>query len=318
MLAVGGTHFTSALDAQGDYTGEKAWGSGIAGSSGSGGGLSPYESQPAYQRGVVTQSTTARTFPDVAFDANTGVAVYDSADNPWNPWVTIGGTSLATPCWAALVAIADQGLVALGRGTLGDQSAMTMLYALQTTGGARSLPRHRHGQQRLSRRAGLRPRHGPRHADGPGRSPRGSAATPRRPVAAGPSGAVYNTAPTFQWSAVAGAQTYHLVAYDQATSAEALDVVVAVHVVHGGLRDLQPRPLLLLEGRGVGRPLDVRHGVRPARIQPAGGHARPSPPRPPAGPRRARRRRRSPGRRSTGPRLTASRSSTRPIPRRRS
>ena len=131
VLAVGGTQFSSALDAAGDYTGETAWGDSVAGSSGSGGGLSPYESQPSYQRGIVPQSATARATPDVSFDANSGVAVYDSSDNPWNPWIDVGGTSLATPCWGALVAIADQGAAAIGRGPLGDQAVMTTLYGLE-------------------------------------------------------------------------------------------------------------------------------------------------------------------------------------------
>ena len=226
VLAVGGTQFTSPLDAQGEYTGEKAWGSGVAGSSGSGGGVSPYESQPAYQRGVVTQSATARAFPDVAFDSNSGVAVYDSADNPWNPWVDIGGTSLATPCWAAVVAIADQGLVALGGGTLGDQSAMTMLYALQAKAGANSFHDIVTGSNGYPAGPGFDLVTGLGTPMAPAIA-EGLSGNTVAPLTAGPSGAVYNTAPTFQWSAVAGAQSYHLVAYDQITSAKALDVVVA-------------------------------------------------------------------------------------------
>ena len=48
VLAVGGTTITPALDSSGDYTSESGW-------SGSGGGISQYISQPAYQNGVVTQ-----------------------------------------------------------------------------------------------------------------------------------------------------------------------------------------------------------------------------------------------------------------------
>ena len=65
-----------------------------------------------YQKGVVTQSSTARANPDVSYDAdpNTGFPVYDSYNNgtadPWGQW---GGTSDAAPQWAALTAIADQG-----------------------------------------------------------------------------------------------------------------------------------------------------------------------------------------------------------------
>ena len=66
VLAVGGTTLT--LGAGNVWSSETGW-------SGSGGGLSAYESQPSYQNGVVTQSSSARANPDVAYDAdpNTGV-----------------------------------------------------------------------------------------------------------------------------------------------------------------------------------------------------------------------------------------------------
>ncbi len=70
VVSVGGT----SLYLNGtNYGSESAW-------SGSGGGLSSYETQPAYQQGVVTQSSTARANPDVSYDAdpNTGFPVYNS------------------------------------------------------------------------------------------------------------------------------------------------------------------------------------------------------------------------------------------------
>jgi hypothetical protein len=121
VLAVGGT--TLSVDNFGNYIGETAW-------SGSGGGPSANEPVPAYQVGV--QNTGRRTTPDVAFDAdpNTGVAVYDSYNNGTaSPWVQIGGTSLATPCWAGLVAIADQGRALNGLGPLdGRQQVLPAIY----------------------------------------------------------------------------------------------------------------------------------------------------------------------------------------------
>ncbi len=106
VVAVGGT--TLNTDSSGDYISETGW-------SGSGGGISEYESLPSYQsgsyqNGSVTQTTTMRTAPDVSMDAdpNTGVAVYDSYDYPSDPWVQIGGTSVATPIWAGLMALVDQ------------------------------------------------------------------------------------------------------------------------------------------------------------------------------------------------------------------
>ena len=71
VLSVGGTALT--LGAGNVWSSEVGW-------SGSGGGPSAYESQPSYQKGVVTQTSTARATPDVAYDADpsTGVDVYDS------------------------------------------------------------------------------------------------------------------------------------------------------------------------------------------------------------------------------------------------
>ena len=92
-----------------------------------------YESEPAYQQGV--QSTGHRTIPDVAFDAdpNTGVPVYDSF-NRTSPWLQVGGTSLAAPCWAGLIAIANQGRVAAGGTTLdGASQTLPALYSLPSS-----------------------------------------------------------------------------------------------------------------------------------------------------------------------------------------
>ncbi|HUO08924.1 MAG TPA: proprotein convertase P-domain-containing protein [Phycisphaerae bacterium] len=128
VLSVGGTTLT--LTGAGDYSNETAW-------SGTGGGASSYETQPTYQKGIVAlQSTTARTTPDVAADAdpNSGVAVYDSWDYPSNPWLVVGGTSLAAPLWAGLIAVADQGRATLGLGTLdGKTQTLPMLYALPSS-----------------------------------------------------------------------------------------------------------------------------------------------------------------------------------------
>ncbi len=112
VVAVGGT--TLFLNPDNSYKNEIGWGNGAQSSflGGSGGGVSLYEAQPAYQNGVVTQSTTKRANPDVALNAdpNTGYAVYDSFTNgSLTPWEQVGGTSAAAPIWTALVAIADQG-----------------------------------------------------------------------------------------------------------------------------------------------------------------------------------------------------------------
>jgi subtilase family serine protease len=125
VVAVGGTTLT--LDGQNGWSVESGWG-------GSGGGISGFESQPAYQKGVVTQSTTFRTTPDISYDSNpsTGFPVYDSYSNSASlPWEQVGGTSDAAPQWAALIAIADQGRVLAGKGSLdGATQTLPALYAL--------------------------------------------------------------------------------------------------------------------------------------------------------------------------------------------
>jgi subtilase family serine protease len=125
VVAVGGT--TLMVDSAGNYQGESGWSDG-------GGGISQFEPQPSFQNGVVTQSTTQRTIPDVSMDADpdTGVAVYDSFDNgAATPWVQVGGTSLACPLWAGIIAITNQDRVRFGLGSLdGPKQTLPMLYSL--------------------------------------------------------------------------------------------------------------------------------------------------------------------------------------------
>ena len=128
VLSVGGT--TLNVSSTGSILSETAW-------SDSGGGISADETQPSYQHGVVTQSTTMRTNPDVAYDAdpNTGFPVYDSYNNgTTDPWSQFGGTSDAAPQWAALIAITDQGRLLAGEGTLdGATQTLPKIYALPSS-----------------------------------------------------------------------------------------------------------------------------------------------------------------------------------------
>ena len=84
VLSVGGTALT--LGAGNVWSSEVGW-------SGSGGGPSAYESQPSYQKGVVTQTSSARATPDVAYDASpsTGFAVYDSVPYEGTSYGWVGG-----------------------------------------------------------------------------------------------------------------------------------------------------------------------------------------------------------------------------------
>jgi hypothetical protein len=119
VLAVGGTTLTTY--SSGDFYSETAWNDG--GGISSGGGVSRYEPRPFYQAGVVSGSH--RAIPDVAFDA-VGVAVYDSYVNGYaTPWDYGGGTSLSAPCWAALLAVVNQGRAQQGQPSL-DGRTMTL------------------------------------------------------------------------------------------------------------------------------------------------------------------------------------------------
>jgi hypothetical protein len=126
VLAVGGT--TLVPDASGNYLFEATW-------SGSGGGYSRYSAEPNYQR--VIQATGKRGTPDVAFDGdpNTGVQVYEtSLYTDEGSWQVVGGTSLGTPAWAAIIAIADQGRALAGQGSLdGPSQTLPTLYAIPST-----------------------------------------------------------------------------------------------------------------------------------------------------------------------------------------
>ena len=134
VVSVGGTQLTVTPGNQ--YGGEIGW-------SGSGGGYDSTFTAPAYQQGgidpYVTSPSSPRTFPDVSADASpaSGVAVYDpTAFGASTPWASAGGTSLAAPLWAGMIAVADQGRVLAGGkplgtgGPLGTTNLLSDLYGL--------------------------------------------------------------------------------------------------------------------------------------------------------------------------------------------
>jgi len=129
VLSVGGTTLNLSDDS-GTYGSESGW-------SGTSSGYSQVETEPDYQLAV--QDTGARSVADVAYDAdpNTGLATYDSVPYEGvSGWQVVGGTSAGAPQWAALVAIADQGRVLNGEGTLdGASQTMSTLYALYSAPG---------------------------------------------------------------------------------------------------------------------------------------------------------------------------------------
>jgi subtilase family serine protease len=103
VISVGGTTLTLSPD--GTVASETGWNSG-------GGGCSRYETASTAQASYATyaQANCAgkRASPDVAAvaDPNTGVYIYNSNNYGGNSgWFAIGGTSVATPIWAARAAI---------------------------------------------------------------------------------------------------------------------------------------------------------------------------------------------------------------------
>ncbi len=155
IVAVGGTSIV--IDPAGDYpgtgeSGEVAWGDGVnsgvaVGTGGGGGGLSTVETEPAWQTGVVPSSLDpdgARALPDVSMDSGAGQEydVFTSTLSPnssvsFDPtstavgWLGDAGTSAASPIWAGLIAIADQGRALSGASPLtGYDQTLPALYSL--------------------------------------------------------------------------------------------------------------------------------------------------------------------------------------------
>lgn len=114
VLAVGGTSL-------GNYTStsrnEVAWTS-------TGGGISQYITVPSYQTlavpGLGTQ--TNRNVADVAFNADPSTGQYTAVIPQGSTsvkWYSVGGTSLATPQWAGVVAVTNATRSQSGQGPLG-------------------------------------------------------------------------------------------------------------------------------------------------------------------------------------------------------
>ncbi len=131
VTAVGGTAL--AVGKSNDYLFEQGWGTGSAALTngawvptppaflyGGGGGISRVWDQPGYQKGVVPDGIsqhyqgTKRAVPDVAMvgDPNTGFLIGQSQQFPdgsikYSEY-RIGGTSLSSPLFAGVVAVANQ------------------------------------------------------------------------------------------------------------------------------------------------------------------------------------------------------------------
>lgn len=117
VVGVGGTLLTNI---NGTWS-ETAW-------SGSGGGISLYESMPAFQSGWQQFPTSnMRSVPDVAYKGapGPGVSTYMTI---YGGWINVYGTSDGAPQWAALFALANS---ARTSGTL--TNANSALYSVAAT-----------------------------------------------------------------------------------------------------------------------------------------------------------------------------------------
>ncbi len=131
VVSVGGTDLVTA-GAAGPWQSETAW-------SDSGGGISPDGiAIPAWQQlaGVINStnkgSTALRNGPDVSANAN--FTFYVCADQTTCSANEYGGTSFATPMWAAYIALVNEQLVSNGKSTIGFINPT--IYAQNISGGA--------------------------------------------------------------------------------------------------------------------------------------------------------------------------------------
>lgn len=138
VTGVGGT--TLSFNSSFAATGEVAWNAISLQNAATGGGISTLVAAPSYQTG--TPSGTARCVPDVAAIAsgnNLGAFVFVG-----NAARSVGGTSLATPIWAAFCAQLNQARAAVGlasAGLLGPK-----IYPLAGTGAFHDITSGTNGQ----------------------------------------------------------------------------------------------------------------------------------------------------------------------------
>jgi subtilase family serine protease len=107
VTGVGGTKLVANLDT-GAYGNESVWNEPDYGIGG-GGGFSTLYPRPSFQNGVDGISSR-RGVPDVSYSAaldGSAIVAWGSSGSPGEFWI-FDGTSVGTPQWAAIVAIADQ------------------------------------------------------------------------------------------------------------------------------------------------------------------------------------------------------------------
>jgi subtilase family serine protease len=129
VTAVGGSSLYFA-SVRGTYSFETAWG-GLAAAGAGGGGTSTNFATPAFQstNGV---NFADRATPDVSLVADpvTSVSLYDSLDGGSSPWTSTGGTSVGTPMFAGIIALAQQDRSLAGLAPLSSVQVDQEMYSL--------------------------------------------------------------------------------------------------------------------------------------------------------------------------------------------
>ncbi|HUC36646.1 MAG TPA: S53 family peptidase [Acidimicrobiales bacterium] len=141
VTAVGGT--TVFLGSNGAYFKEASWGEPLE-TWGSGGGISTIFQQPSWQvaPGLAAGSLGGRGVPDVAANADivSGWDTFSPGQNGTEEG-PVGGTSAATPCWAAITALIDEDLAQLGLAAVGFANP-TLYYFSHDPSGLPAVPFH--------------------------------------------------------------------------------------------------------------------------------------------------------------------------------
>ena len=119
VTGVGGTNFS--LSSANRITEEVVWNNSPTPFGAGGGGSSIGIKKPEWQRGPGVGNGEGREVPDIALlsDNVPGYPIYCAASDCLGGWSTGGGTSAATPLFAAGIAIANQQAKAAGQAQLG-------------------------------------------------------------------------------------------------------------------------------------------------------------------------------------------------------
>ena len=131
VISVGGTSLR--ITSSGSLIAESAW-------SGSGGGVSAYEKEPAYQAAYkISKAGGMRAIPDVSYNADpaSGYPIYvttGSGIKARRAWYIVGGTSAGAPQWAAVQALG--GTVRAAKFYKDKASTSTLKYFRDITSGS--------------------------------------------------------------------------------------------------------------------------------------------------------------------------------------